>query len=70
MKKDKIENIVEISKNSFADVEIVPLRDFPQGIHQNEIHIEIREGVPVSIPRRFLKNMLTEKIIAKLPNEG
>lgn len=50
------------------EVEIIPLRDFPQGIHQNEIHIDnIKEGEPVTIPRQFLQNMVTEKVISKIP---
>jgi hypothetical protein len=49
-------------------VEITPLKDFPQGIHQNQIHIdEIKEGVPVSIPQKFLQNMVTEGVIKEIP---
>ena len=51
------------------DVEIIPLRDFEPGIHQNEIHIDnIKKGVPVTIPRKFLRNMVTEKVIEEIPN--
>ena len=58
-------------KDITGAVEITPLRDFPQGIHQNEIHIDnIKEGVSVSIPRKFLQNMLTEGVIKSLPKEG
>ena len=51
-----------------AEVEIIPLRDFPQGIHQNEVNIDnIKEGIPVTIPRRFLRNLVTEKVIKNIP---
>ena len=50
------------------EVEIIPLRDFQPGIHQNEIHIDsIKMGEPVTIPRQFLQNMVTEKVISKIP---
>ena len=58
---------IKDKKPSPAEVEIIPLRDFPQGIHQNEINIDIKEGVPVTIPRRFLQNLVTEKVIKNIP---
>jgi hypothetical protein len=45
------------------EVEIMPLKDFH--IVQNEIDIVIKTGVLVTIPRRFLQNMVTEKVIEK-----
>jgi len=49
-----------------ADVEIEnPLKDFH--ICLNEIDIKIKKGVPVTIPRFLLQNMVTEKIIKKFP---
>ena len=70
MKNEKEEK--KESKKTLGDllkaVEIIPLRDFPSGIHQNEIHIDnIKEGVPVIIPQKFLQNMVTEKVIDKIP---
>lgn len=54
--------------NDLEKIEIIPLRDFPQGIHQNEIHINnIKKGEKVAVPRRFLQNMVTEKVINKIP---
>jgi len=60
--------IFEPVKELSEDVEITPLKDFPPGIHQNEIHIDnIKEGEPVTIPRQFLRNMVTEKVIKEIP---
>ncbi len=47
------------------EVEILPLKDFH--IVQNEIDITIKKGESVAIPRRFLQNMVTEKVIDKIP---
>ena len=53
------------------EIEIIPLRDFPSGIHWNHIHIvNIKEGQPVAIPRMFLPNMVTEGVIKSIPKEG
>jgi hypothetical protein len=52
-------------KNFPGMVEIVPLKDFL--IHHNQFHIEIKEGVPVSIPQKFLQNMVTENVIKEIP---
>ena len=61
-------SIRKLTEELSAEVEIIPLRDFPQGIHQNEINIDnIKEGVPVTIPRRFLRNLVTEKVIKNIP---
>ena len=55
-------------KTPFDMVEIVPLRDFAPGIHHNDIHVDnIKMGEPVTIPRKFLRNMVTEKVIDKIP---
>ena len=57
-----------VKKQLSENVEIIPLRDFKPGIHHNEIHIDnIKAGVPVTIPRQFLQNMVTEKVINKIP---
>ena len=47
------------------EVEIMPLSDFR--ITHNEYDIIIKEGVSVPIPRLFLQNMVTEKVIDKIP---
>jgi hypothetical protein len=66
MKKDKEPKIKEVELSN--EVEIMPLRDFPQGIHHNEVHIDnIKKGKPVTIPRLFLQNMVTEKVINEIP---
>ena len=52
-----------------SDFEIEsPLKDHE--IHHNEHHIIIKEGEPVTVPRVFLKNLVTEKVIKSLPKEG
>ena len=68
--KDKPES-TKTAKDPKEKIEITPLRDFPSGIHHNEIHIDnIKEGVPVTIPRMFLSNMVTEGVIKSIPKEG
>lgn len=52
-------------KNFPGTVEIMPEKDFL--IHHNQFHIEIKEGLPVSIPRKFLQNMVTEGVIKDIP---
>jgi hypothetical protein len=66
MKKEREVKLKEVELPT--EIEIMPLRDFQ--ITHNQYHIVIKEGVPVAIPRIFLKNMVTEKIINKIPNEG
>lgn len=68
--KDKPIDDGKSLKEVLQMVEITPEKDFPQGIHQNQWHFDIKEGVPVAIPRHFLPNMVTEGIIKKLPKEG
>lgn len=70
LKKDEAQNETKPLKDILKMVEITPLKDFPNGINHNQWSFEIKEGVPVTIPRKFLQNMVTEGIIAKLPKEG
>lgn len=49
----------------YDEVEIMPNRDFR--ITHNQYDIIIEKGVPVTIPRLFLQNMVTEKVIEKIP---
>jgi hypothetical protein len=68
LKKDKItdENPeVKSLKDVLQMVEITPEKDFH--IVHNQWNIELKEGVPVPIPRIFLKNMVTEGVIKKIP---
>ena len=69
LKKDDkpVEKKKETLGNILKMVEIIPLKDFPSGIHQNQWHFEIKEGVPVTIPRHFLPNMVTEGVIKEIP---
>ena len=63
----KFKAAIEKTKEQSEGVEITPLRDFPSGIHHNEIHIDnIKEGEPVTIPRMFLPNMVTEGVIKSI----
>ena len=71
MKISKKKDSLISSEYKGQSVEITPLRDFPSGIHHNAIHIDnIKEGVPVTIPRMFLSNMVTEGVIKSIPKEG
>lgn len=42
-------------------VEILPLKDFV--IKQNDIYIELKEGVKAEVPFRFVVNLKTENVI-------
>ena len=56
MAKDKPTEIVELVPALIAK------RDFI--IHQNDIHIEIKEGDDVTeLPKEFLANLKTEQVI-------
>lgn len=55
-------------KDILKMVEITPLKDFH--ISHNQWNIELKEGVSVAIPHKFIPNMVTEGIIEKLPTEG
>lgn len=52
-------------KDILKEAEIMPLRDFH--IVQNEIDIELKEGVSVPVPPKFLKNLVREGVIKKIP---
>jgi len=41
--------------------EISPLKDFV--IHTHEVHIEIKKGEKLEVPKMFLQNLKTEKVI-------
>jgi len=43
------------------EAEILPLRDFV--IKQNDIYIELKEGVTSLVPLKFIQNLITEKVI-------
>lgn len=42
-------------------VEILPLKDFV--IKQNDIYIELKEGVSAEVPFKYLVNLKTENVI-------
>lgn len=67
-RKDK-ENTEAKSEKPLKDllgmVEIIPEKNFHIVCNQWDIHIT--EGVSVPIPQRFLKNMVTEGVIKKIP---
>lgn len=42
-------------------VEVLPLKDFV--IKQNDIYIELKEGVKAEVPFRFIVNLQTENVI-------
>ncbi len=66
MKKDKSEKVVEFEPVKLqGEIEITPEKDFH--IVQNEIDIYLKTGEPVTVPRKFLQNLVTEKVIDKLP---
>jgi hypothetical protein len=69
MEKDETADLkFQAEEKKSEDVEIKPLKDFPQGIHQNNVHIDnIKKGEKVTIPRQFLQNMVTEGVIDKIP---
>ena len=48
------------SSNS-GESRIKPLRDFV--IHQNDVHIELKDGEETMVPKRFLENLKNEKVI-------
>lgn len=51
--------------DKYEEVEIKPKKDFR--ITHNQFDIVIKEGVSVPVPRIFLQNLVTEKVIDKLP---
>lgn len=57
----KEESKKESSKNSGASKEIKPKKDFV--INQNGIYIELKKGEKLEVPKRFLENLKTEKVI-------
>lgn len=59
--KEEIKSLKDILKM----VEIIPEKN--HHIVHNQWNIELKEGVPVPIPRMFLKNMVTEGVIKKIP---
>ena len=53
-------------KDLLKGVEIKnPLKDFR--ITHNQFDIVIKKGEPVTVPSKFLQNLVTEKVIDKLP---
>lgn len=64
--KKKSEDTEPAKTELSGEVEIMPKKDFH--LVQNEIDIVIQAGVSVPIPRKFLQNMVTEKVIDKLPD--
>lgn len=54
-----------IKENLTTEVEIKPLKDFH--IVQNKIDIILKAGETVTVPRQFLQNLVTEKVIEKIP---
>jgi hypothetical protein len=61
--------MVEPKKKTVGDllgtVEITPKKDHE--IHFNEHHIYLKEGKPAPVPQIFLQNLVTSKVIDKLP---
>jgi hypothetical protein len=46
-------------------VEVTPKKDHE--IHFNDYHIYLKEGVSSPVPQMFLQNLVTSKVIDKLP---
>jgi hypothetical protein len=56
-------------RDPLEEIEIQnPLKDHE--IHHNDIHIIIKKGEPVPVPRLFLPNLVTEGVIKTIPKEG
>lgn len=65
MKKETVKKKVVDFTDKF-EIE-KPLKDHE--IHFNECHIFIKEGEPVTVPRLFAQNMVTEGVIKELPKK-
>jgi len=60
---------MKTKKDMNEEIEIKnPLKDHE--IHHNDIHIIIKKGEPVPVPRLFLPNLVTEGVIKSIQKEG
>lgn len=61
MKEEKKVSLKDLLKEK----EVTPLKDFR--ITQNNFDMQLKKGEAVTVPQKFLQNLVTEGVIDKLP---